>query len=63
MQLNLGFLDLPVPESQIWETLDDKQKQLVTSVITRITIKAATHDNPDTAAQLSHSQSESNHHE
>jgi hypothetical protein len=63
VQLKLGFLNLPVPEGHIWETLDDKQKQLVTSVITRITIKAALHASTSTAAELINSQPESNQYE
>jgi hypothetical protein len=64
VQLNLGFLSLPAPESQIWEKLDDKDKQLITSVITRIIVKAAMHDDTNTAAaQRSDLQSESNGHE
>jgi hypothetical protein len=65
VQLNLRFLNLPLRDSQIWETLDDTHKQLVTSVITRILIKAVKHDNTNTvaAAESDHSQSGSNHHE
>jgi hypothetical protein len=54
------------PDTQIGEKLDDKQKQLVTSVITRIILKAAMHDmhnDTNTAAQRNDSQPESNHHE
>src|SRR5260370_24897151 len=60
VQLNLSFLNLPVPESQIWEQLDDKQRTLVTSVITRIVIKAAMYDNTNTAAEPSNLQPENN---
>lgn len=64
MQLNLGFQNLPEPESEIWGKLDDKQKHLVTSAITRLLIKAALHDDNSAAAHIIHqSQPERNSHE
>jgi hypothetical protein len=42
-QLNLNFTDIPIPETCLWETLDDEQKRIVTEILTRLLVKA-THD-------------------
>jgi hypothetical protein len=39
-QLNLNFTDIPIPESRLWEELDD-QKQIVIETLARLIIKAA----------------------
>lgn len=44
MQLFLNFLDNPVPENNIWEQLDDRQKTAVIEVVTRILVKAVKED-------------------
>lgn len=62
MQLNL-FAGLPVPESDIWEKLDDQDKQLITAAITRILVKAAMRGNSSIVAQPNDSQPGSNYHE
>ena len=40
-QLNLKFTDLPLPHTQLWEQLDDKQKQVVIEMLARLIDKAA----------------------
>jgi predicted Fe-S protein YdhL (DUF1289 family) len=38
-QLNLNFLDIPIPETCLWEQLDDEQKRLVIETLTRLVVK------------------------
>jgi predicted Fe-S protein YdhL (DUF1289 family) len=38
-QLNLNFLDIPIPETCLWEQFDDKQKRLVIETLTRLVVK------------------------
>jgi hypothetical protein len=49
-QLNLSFNDIPVPETCLWEGLNDEQKQLVIETLARMMIKAARNANPLEAA-------------
>jgi hypothetical protein len=44
-QLNLNFTDIPIPESHLWEQLDDDQKQIVIETLVRLIIKAARANN------------------
>jgi phenylpyruvate tautomerase PptA (4-oxalocrotonate tautomerase family) len=44
-QLNLNFTDIPIPESHLWEQLDDDQKQIVIETLARLIIKAARANN------------------
>ncbi len=46
MQLDLNFLDVPVPENRVWERVGDEQKAVVIETITRILTKAAVAKNP-----------------
>ena len=39
-QLNLKFTDLPLPQTQLWEQLDDKQRQIVVETLARLIVKA-----------------------
>jgi phenylpyruvate tautomerase PptA (4-oxalocrotonate tautomerase family) len=39
-QLNLNFIDIPIPETRLWEQLDDAQKRIVIETLTRLLIKA-----------------------
>ena len=39
-QLHLNFLDIPIPETCLWEQLDDEQKQSVIETLTRLLVKA-----------------------
>jgi phenylpyruvate tautomerase PptA (4-oxalocrotonate tautomerase family) len=40
-QLNLKFIDLPLPQTLLWEQLDDKQKQIIIETLARLIAKAA----------------------
>jgi phenylpyruvate tautomerase PptA (4-oxalocrotonate tautomerase family) len=43
-QLNLNFIDIPIPETHLWEQFDDEQKQIVIETLARLLVKA-TRDN------------------
>ena len=46
VQLDLNFLDVPVPENRVWERLCDEQKAVAVETVTRILTKAALAENP-----------------
>src|SRR5207302_3453688 len=39
-QLNLNFTDIPIPETHLWEHLDDEQKRIVIETLARLLVKA-----------------------
>jgi hypothetical protein len=39
-QLNLNFIDIPLPETHLWEQLSEKQRKLVVETLARLMIKA-----------------------
>jgi predicted Fe-S protein YdhL (DUF1289 family) len=39
-QLNLNFIDIPLPETCLWEQLDDQQKRTVIENLARLLVKA-----------------------
>ena len=39
-QLNLYFIDIPVPETCLWEQFDDAQKQAVIATLVRLLVQA-----------------------
>ena len=39
-QLNLNFLDIPIPETHLWEQFDDEQKRIVIETLARLLVKA-----------------------
>jgi phenylpyruvate tautomerase PptA (4-oxalocrotonate tautomerase family) len=39
-QLNLPFLNIPIPQTCLWEELNHQQKQLVVETLARLMIKA-----------------------
>ena len=39
-QLNLNFTDIPIPETCLWEQLDDEQERTVIETLTRLLVKA-----------------------
>lgn len=39
-QLNLNFTDIPIPETCLWEQLDDQQKRTVVEALARLLVKA-----------------------
>ena len=40
-QLNLNFIDIPIPETCLWEQFDDEQKRIVIETLARLLVKAA----------------------
>lgn len=40
MQLNLNLLEMPGPIRQVWENLDDEQRQAVINKLSRLITKA-----------------------
>ncbi len=43
-QLNLNFIDIPIPETCLWEQFDDEQKRVVVETLTRLLVKLAQAD-------------------
>jgi hypothetical protein len=39
-QLNLNFIDIPIPETHLWEQFDDEQKRIVIESLVRLLVKA-----------------------
>ena len=40
-QLNLKFIDIPIPETRLWEQFDDEQKRVVIETLARLRVKLA----------------------
>jgi hypothetical protein len=38
-QLHLSFIDIPVPETCLWEQLDDEYKQIVIETLARLLVQ------------------------
>ena len=47
-QLNLNFLEIPVPETCLWEQFDDAQKRIVIETLVRLLVQA-TRQHPEGA--------------
>jgi hypothetical protein len=41
-QLNLDFIDIPVPQACLWESLNNEQRQLIIETLARLMLNAAT---------------------
>ena len=41
VQIRLTFLDVPVPEASVWETLTNEQRAVVIDVLARLFVNAA----------------------
>ena len=39
-QLHLNFIDIPIPETCLWEQLDDDHKRIVIETLARLLVKA-----------------------
>jgi phenylpyruvate tautomerase PptA (4-oxalocrotonate tautomerase family) len=39
-QLNLNFTDIPIPETCLWEQLDEEQKRIVIETLVRLLVQA-----------------------
>ena len=46
-QLNLNFLEIPIPETCLWEQFDDEQKRLVIETLTRLLVKLTRANNQE----------------
>ena len=46
-QLNLNFTDIPIPETCLWEQLDDEQKRIVVETLARLLVKATRDQNQE----------------
>jgi predicted Fe-S protein YdhL (DUF1289 family) len=44
-QLNLNFNDIPIPETCLWEQLDDQQKRTVIETLARLLVQAISDKN------------------
>ena len=40
MQRNLNFVDLPIPEVQVWETSENEQRAVAIEVLARLIAQA-----------------------
>jgi hypothetical protein len=48
LQRLLNFLDIPIPETQIWETLENEPKTLAIEVLVRLIVQATwAHQKPE----------------
>ena len=46
-QLILNFIDIPIPETCLWEKLDDEQKRIVIETLTRLLVKATRNEHQE----------------
>jgi hypothetical protein len=40
LQRHLNFFDIPIPEIQVWETLEKEQRTLAIEVLARLIVQA-----------------------
>jgi hypothetical protein len=40
VQCTLNFFDIPIPEAQVWETLEDEQRAMAIEVLARLIAQA-----------------------
>ena len=46
-QLNLNFNDIPIPETCLWDQLDDQQKRIVIETLARLLVQATRNQHPE----------------
>jgi hypothetical protein len=46
-QLHLSFIDIPVPETRLWEQLDDKHKRIVIEILARLLVQTTRPQQPE----------------
>jgi predicted Fe-S protein YdhL (DUF1289 family) len=46
-QLNLNFIDIPIPETHLWEQFDDEQKRIVIESLARLLARATQDSNKE----------------
>ena len=44
MQRMLNFLDIPIPKTQVWETLEEEQRILAIAALARLIAQATVDD-------------------
>jgi len=49
-QLNLNFFEIPIPETCLWEEMEDEHKQLVIETLARLMVKAVRTGHPQEPA-------------
>jgi predicted Fe-S protein YdhL (DUF1289 family) len=49
-QLILNFTDVPIPETCLWEQLDDQQKRMVVETLARLLVKATSDQHQEQTA-------------
>ena len=48
-QLHLNFIDIPLPETRLWEQLDDEHKRIVIETLARLLVQIARNDQQEHA--------------
>jgi hypothetical protein len=38
-QLHLSFIDIPLPETRLWEQLEDEHKRIVIEILARLLVQ------------------------
>ena len=46
-QLNLNFIEIPLPQTCLWEQFDDAQKRAVLETLVRLLVKATRHQHQE----------------
>jgi hypothetical protein len=46
-QLNLNFIDMPIPETCLWEQFDDERKRVLIETLVRLLLKATRDKNQE----------------
>lgn len=47
-QLQLSFIDISIPETRLWEQLDDEHKQIVIEILARLLVRTTRPQNQET---------------
>ena len=42
-QLHLSFIDIPLPETRLWEQLEDERKRIVIEILARLLVQTTRH--------------------
>ena len=46
-QLHLSFIDIPVPETCLWEQLEDEHKRIVIEILARLLAQTTRPEQPE----------------
>ena len=47
-QLHLSFIDIPLPETRLWEQLDDEHKRIVIETLARLLVQTTRPEQQET---------------